>query len=617
LSAIPSGQALRKEFDMMDDVKWTRRPVWVACLIATGLAACGGGGGEGNAPTPPQPTAVTISGTAAAGLPLVGTVTVKDGTGATKTVPLDANGGYSVDVTGMVAPVMLRAQGNVGASSYVIHSASASVGASGTVNITPLTDLIVANAAGQIAATYFAGSSFASLTEAELTAESAALKAKLLPVLQAMKVDASIDLLRTPFTPLSSALDKALDVLRVTVDPATQVATITNLVNQIAIADNLTVKAGADGNTTPMSATGMGNAAEDLALIRKAVTDLLALFATGLPQPAQVLPLLSSNFLHQDTSRADFANGVAQASDLVGASVTALEILGIDYANNGGANPLARIRFNGRNKQGIDTGLEKNWKVIKESDGVWRVHGDQRVLSIEGHVHLVKSTGSTDCLASGIEFDIQDENSSNSATINYLMISGPGLPAGGVKYKRSTNGDAFTPVGGGNPFWWPMTDTCNGNFGSSGLSDAAIAAIPDNAAYTIAAFTIDGKSVSVGSSGTYTEQIPKRPLTRAELQTAAFPTIAAPTAAAFASYTGGSLTISGSGVDPSRSVWLYLGLTDGAGQVSSVESDLNPTLAGGFSASPTLTKPAAVSRREIRVASRDAFERTLMTTLVK
>src|SRR5262245_9921981 len=44
---------------------------------------------------------VALSGTAAAGLPLVGNVTVKDALGATKTVPIRDNGSYSVDVLGM------------------------------------------------------------------------------------------------------------------------------------------------------------------------------------------------------------------------------------------------------------------------------------------------------------------------------------------------------------------------------------------------------------------------------------------------------------------------------------------------------------------------------------
>ncbi len=68
------------------------------------------------------------------------------------------------------------------------------------------------------------------MSKTTLDAEAAKLKEKLLPVLQALGVDASVDLLRTQFTPLESKLDSALDILRVTVDSTSLVATITNIV---------------------------------------------------------------------------------------------------------------------------------------------------------------------------------------------------------------------------------------------------------------------------------------------------------------------------------------------------------------------------------------------------
>jgi hypothetical protein len=591
-------------------VDWTL----TTAVLTLGLTACGGH--SKSDATSAQPT-VTVSGTAAAGQPLVGSVTVRDAAGAIRTVPIGANGSYSVDVTGMTAPVMLQATGFVGATRYVVHSASATISSSGNVNITPLTDLIVANAAGQIAATYFSGASYASLTQAQLDAETASLRAKLLPVLSAMNVEASIDLLRTPFTPLASALDRTLDILRVSVDAAAQVATITNLVNRVTITDNLTTNAAAEAGSTPMTASGMGTAADDVPLIRKALTDFVGLYATSLPSASQVLPLLSSSFLNRDNARNTYANGMAQVTNLLGASVAALEILGIDYTNNGGANPIARIGFTILNSRGVEDSRSDTMQVIRESDGVWRLHGDQRVLDIVGHTLIVNGTGSSNCRASGIEFNIRDNDGSNSANISYLILSGPGLPLGGVKYRRPLTGGEFTPSNTGNPTWLPLTDTCNGNFGASGLSDAAIATIPDQAAYTIAAFAIDDSSVSLGSNGTYTEVIPKRALTRTELQAATtFPTIGAPTMSALATYVGGSLSISGRNANPQKPTWVYLGLTDGNGAVGSVAGDVEPSASGAFSANRTLIAPAVVSQREVRVATADAFNRTLLTILV-
>ena len=80
-------------------------------LLATTLAmsACSGSGTSGQSKT--------VSGTAAAGAPIIGTVTIKDSTTPTalqKTVTIEADGKYTVDVSDMKAPYMVRADGYVG-----------------------------------------------------------------------------------------------------------------------------------------------------------------------------------------------------------------------------------------------------------------------------------------------------------------------------------------------------------------------------------------------------------------------------------------------------------------------------------------------------------------------
>ena len=51
----------------------------------------------------------TLSGTAAAGAPIASaTITVKDKYGALKTIETGTDGKYSVDVTGMTAPFLLK-----------------------------------------------------------------------------------------------------------------------------------------------------------------------------------------------------------------------------------------------------------------------------------------------------------------------------------------------------------------------------------------------------------------------------------------------------------------------------------------------------------------------------
>jgi hypothetical protein len=107
----------------------------LASLVLGGsvlLAACGGGGGSSG-------SALTVKGTAAKGVPLVGAVsaTCKTGTG-TATSNLD--GSYTVVINNGVGPCLLAITPTGGATLYSITSGS---GATQTANITPMTNLLV------------------------------------------------------------------------------------------------------------------------------------------------------------------------------------------------------------------------------------------------------------------------------------------------------------------------------------------------------------------------------------------------------------------------------------------------------------------------------------------
>lgn len=61
------------------------------------------------------------------GLPLTGSVTVKDAKGVTKRVVLGSSGNDRVHITGMAAPLLLlRGDGMVGGTHRLVHCTSAS-----------------------------------------------------------------------------------------------------------------------------------------------------------------------------------------------------------------------------------------------------------------------------------------------------------------------------------------------------------------------------------------------------------------------------------------------------------------------------------------------------------
>lgn len=603
------------------------------------LSGCGGSSAPSNGGETPQGDSIT--GAAAAGLPLVGTVTVKDVNGVTRTVTIDEddNGLYTVDVTGMTAPFLLRAQGTAGGTTYVLHSAATTTDVNGNINITQLTDLVIANVAGQLAADYFDSGSFASLTSDQITAEKNALREKLLPVLQAMGVDSTIDLLRTPFTPLSSALDKALDVISVSVDPDTNIATITNLVNEQQILDAIQTKAAQETPTT-LPDTGMTTAADDVTAVRDAVTAFAAAFATGLPSAEAIEARLHGGtgspnvadasqlpFRSGDQNAAQWAAMLASDSALVGMSITDVTIHKFDYTTTSSlANlfPRAYVGFSLRDKNGILMDRVKNVQMAKGSDGIWRLRGDGRRMEIAGYAHMSKMIFNSQaaCYGTGIEFGISDLNTNNNGgTISYVLVSGPGLPEGGLRYEPTDGGEwGITNVANqlGNR-WYVLATSCSNGNGGAGLSDTAIAAIPDKAQYTITAYRADDSVATAGTPASpisYTETIPLRPLTLSETLAANFPVIATPTLANFGTFSGGNLTISGSEVNPKVHLWMYSALSDGT-SMTEVDAGFAPTSSGTYSKTFNLgSVPNTVTRREIRVESFENIFRPLMTQVV-
>ncbi|MEE9422121.1 MAG: hypothetical protein V3V50_03090 [Gammaproteobacteria bacterium] len=113
-------------------------------LLSLTLLGCGGGSGGGNnttqSPTPPPAGAgATLSGTAATGQPIQGSVFILDALGMEINTAIDAFGAFNAVVDGLTPPFLLRAIPNNGSSTQFSYAASANQ----TVNITPLTSLVL------------------------------------------------------------------------------------------------------------------------------------------------------------------------------------------------------------------------------------------------------------------------------------------------------------------------------------------------------------------------------------------------------------------------------------------------------------------------------------------
>jgi fibronectin type 3 domain-containing protein len=109
-------------------------------IMTLGLMLSGCGSSSGGL------SSQVVSGVASVGAPLAGQVTLKDSssTALSKTTVIGADGSFAIDVTGMQGPFILEANDTSG-TGLKLHSFA---DGTGTANINPLTEAIVASAAG-------------------------------------------------------------------------------------------------------------------------------------------------------------------------------------------------------------------------------------------------------------------------------------------------------------------------------------------------------------------------------------------------------------------------------------------------------------------------------------
>ena len=512
-------------------------------VLSALLFGCGGGGGGGGGSSTPAST--TISGTAAAGAPVVGIVTIRDSSNPVKekTAPIDSTGKYTVDVAGMTGPFMLRAEGAVAGRHYSIYSGALQSDAGGTINITPLTDLVMSNIAGQIAANLFANNAdyASSITAANLQTEQEELRALLLPVLTNLGLSATVDLLRITFNANHTGFDALLDALRVTIDPATASALITNIMNQTSTTDSFAVADAATSLEGDGTASGLSEA-DQISAQFKALTDA---FATALPSAASLLPLFDQTdaptFLSEGQSLSELLTEITTNPRFVGIKFTNVAI---DELTTTAFPYSAKVRFDVI-RPGSAGGHDALRMLLSKENSTanWLLQGDQRVGAAFINAIAQSSPTNSGCnpgIKSGIWLNVDAPADLN---VNYAIVKGPGLPLGGVLLAKIVNQDRFGVMDGASYNGVNTAIICNHN--RYFIDDTQIASVPDNAEYTIKLFddlnTLPNMSDDVVLH-TYTSTLSKAPLPSTQLSAANFATLTGSNLAAIA-VSGGTLNV--------------------------------------------------------------------------
>lgn len=413
------------------------------------LAACGGGSGASSASGGGGASA-RISGTAAAGAPIIGQVTVKDALGAMRTVDIAADGSYEVNVSGMTAPFVFRAVGWVGGREVRLTSAATAADLNGTINITPFTDLMLANIAGQVASAYFDAGSFNSLTTEELNAAKTNLTQTLMPILADLGIDAGFDLLRSAFQANHSGFDAVMDVVRVTVDPTTNTALIQDIINGTSVNDDLGNPA--DALPLPAPAIPLAGAVTDLAAIETKMAAFNGLFATGLPSESDATLLAifgdNANFLDSGEDLSTFLNDISSDPENIGGKMLTPVIERYE------SNTRMWVRATFVESDGWKESFEM--LAVKVGDA-WMLAGDQRWIDTDPESKNVRRLGYADNATFGTSWQADTTYfrilelyvDYAPADVEYIRVSGPGFKADGstvdsMLLHRTTGLSGFT-----------------------------------------------------------------------------------------------------------------------------------------------------------------------------
>lgn len=264
------------------------------------------------------PAITTITGTAATGAAISGTVFALDSSTPTKTfsATTSATGAYTLNVAGGTAPFILTVTGTAGGQPATLTSVATAPGQ--TVNITPLTDLIVSTAAGQPG-----GATLVNLCTSADAAEQAQCKTALTAATTGTKLSDAVTAVKNMIAPINTAgidplngvlvggsgsgMDAVLDTILVTPAPAQgAIATVTLIAVPGATGQLGTVampaSAGGAATITPVTVTAgdittATNANTVLTEIKACMASFDALYPANMtvaPTTTQVDPFMDA-----------------------------------------------------------------------------------------------------------------------------------------------------------------------------------------------------------------------------------------------------------------------------------------------------------------------------------
>jgi hypothetical protein len=493
----------------------------VFALLAPILAGCTHTT-ETNAPfltSEPVPTAF-VSGVAATGAPVAGAiVTLKDRAGQSRTTTTSSSGAYTVDVTGLTPPFLVRVQTPSGS----LYSVSADTLSSTTINVHPYSDLLVRwwyGVQNQSADSAFANPVVLPAPDpASVSLGSVLISQTVLLWLNKAGLDTSqFNLISSPFAANGSGFDAALrettvnlETRRLTITDGTVTQTTTFAYDPAAAAvsiDSTTVSpSGSSTNhlSRVMPFQTAARAAVDS--INATVSGLTAVINSKLDQLTgpDIMPFLTPGLLNDGLNQTDYATSLSRSFRVIPGATYGLELAGIDSLDLSQGRALLRfnsiITFSGQTLRSPFLNL-----TFERVGATWLIGGNQRLgnfsISFGSQISFIPGHSGPGVPGTSLAAQaLVPKGSVSAVTVtgggiwNALPLP-PSIPSlGSDRFRVALTLPAGTLIPAGTPFTFTVTPA----------SGPAVS-------YTITSPVLSNEPVSITSPTSSTPLIPGQPL---------------------------------------------------------------------------------------------------------
>jgi hypothetical protein len=297
------------------------------------IASCGGGGGGGgddddNGDTP---IVKTITGVAAAGVPIVGTINIRGANGNTSFSAIETDGSFTVDVSALVEPFVVWAEGSANGKGVKLYS---TVSVPSSVNVTPVTNAIVAMAIDSDPDEYFSNGSPAPPSDSDLELAKQVVFDLLEDVFATLEMPDNFDLMNGEFEADGTGFDNLLDVVSFPIEEGS-LEIIDNSTGTTLYEEVLDTGVVNEEKSPEEIDSIVGSGLTILESIQSDMLDFTDLYASGIPTLTELqsilAPIMATTFLDDGYDANDTL--VRMASGDAGPP-PGIEILGMSIHRN-------------------------------------------------------------------------------------------------------------------------------------------------------------------------------------------------------------------------------------------------------------------------------------------